>query len=106
MQRRFLGLFFAALFFIVVLTAALASSGDGARASAPTARLTQSAHRNFRVQQPAAPTDAPWVDIAPFPNVTIDCTPVAVPLKLKRAGATGYFPNGRLYVLGGRRGAD
>src|SRR5205814_2675467 len=47
-----------------------------------------------------------WVDIAPFPTITLSPTPGTTPLKLKRAGAAAYPPNGKLYVLGGRHGTD
>jgi plastocyanin len=55
--------------------------------------------------QPLAPR-AVWTDIAPFPTITLSPTPGTFPLKLKRANATGYFPNGKLYVMGGRHGVD
>src|SRR5205823_10971859 len=47
-----------------------------------------------------------WVDIAPFPTITLSPTPGSFPLKLKRAGAACYQPNGKCYVLGGRHGTD
>jgi N-acetylneuraminic acid mutarotase len=47
-----------------------------------------------------------WQDIAPFPNVSIPPTPGTNPLRLKRANAAAYHPNGKLYVLGGRAGTD
>ena len=49
---------------------------------------------------------AGWVDIAPFPTVVVSPTPGTSPLRLKRAAAAAYFPNGLIYVLGGRHGVD
>ncbi|MFL5734391.1 MAG: hypothetical protein ACJ78Q_14485, partial [Chloroflexia bacterium] len=71
-----------------------------AAAVAPGARLPQAAAK------PNAPNVSTWVDIAPFPTVTIEFTPVPSSLKLKRAGAAAYPPNGKLYVMGGRHGID
>src|SRR5438105_825539 len=59
-----------------------------------------------QASKPAVPNVSSWVDIAPFPTVTVDFTPGPTSLKLKRAGAAGYLPNGKLYVLGGRHGTD
>src|SRR5438132_964597 len=70
---------------------------------------------NSNVNAPAPPAKAAkagpaaintWVDITPFPTITLSPTPGSFPLKLKRAGAAAYPPNGKLYVLGGRHGVD
>src|SRR5437868_46471 len=56
--------------------------------------------------KPARPGVGNWSAIASFPIVTVYTTPGPSPLRLKRAGAVGYPPNGKLYVLGGRHGTD
>src|SRR5690349_5340779 len=45
--------------------------------------------------KPGAPNVSSWADIAPFPTVTIDFTPVPTSLKLKRANAAAYPANGK-----------
>src|SRR5438132_5492259 len=91
------------------LGGAAGNAALAAPAPPPLASLA-GAHAPIAAQRPAAKPGVPnvssWVDIAPFPTVTIDFTPVATSLKLKRAGAAGYPPNGKLYVLGGRHGTD
>src|SRR6266511_4326935 len=66
--------------------------------NAPTSQrsnvLTASASRAVAVGS--------WTDIAPFPTVTVSPTPGSYPLRLKRAGAAAYPPNGKIYLLGGR----
>jgi len=43
-----------------------------------------------------------WSDIATFPAATVSATPGTVPLRIKRAAAVAYPPNGKIYLLGGR----
>ena len=40
------------------------------------------------------------------PTVSVSPTPGTYPLRLKRAAAAAYFPNNKVYVLGGRHGID
>src|SRR5438045_1593129 len=47
-----------------------------------------------------------WSAIATFPAVNLSPTPGTNPLKIKRAAAVAYPPNGNVYVLGGRHGVD
>jgi hypothetical protein len=47
-----------------------------------------------------------WSAIATFPAVTLSPTPGTNPLKIKRAAAVAYPPNGDIYLLGGRHGVD
>ncbi|MDQ2805432.1 MAG: S-layer homology domain-containing protein, partial [Chloroflexota bacterium] len=49
---------------------------------------------------------AVWNDIATFPAVIVSPTPNANPLRIARAAGVGYFPNGKVYLLGGRHGID
>ena len=51
-------------------------------------------------------TTGSWVDIAAYPTVTISPTPGSYPLRLKRAAAAAYPPNGKIYQFGGRHGVD
>jgi N-acetylneuraminic acid mutarotase len=57
------------------------------------------------VQKPDQPSGV-WADIAAIPTVSITPTPGTYPLRLKRAAAAAYPPNGNIYVLGGRHGID
>jgi hypothetical protein len=90
--------FVAAMFLLAGVFAFLSGT---TQASAPVG-----VHAAAPVAGAARPYVAAWVDIAPFPTVTISPTPGNTPLKLKRAGAAAYPPNGKLYVLGGRHGID
>src|SRR4051812_42222635 len=101
-------------FVLLALVASLALFTTGTQAAAPNRKLPAApAPGAAQVpavapgpQQPNAPSASSWVDVAPFPTVTIDFTPAPTSLKLKRAGAAAYPPNGKLYVLGGRHGTD
>src|SRR5690348_6717255 len=59
-------------------------------------------------QAPLSPGQANgvWQDIATFPAAVVSPTPGSSPLKIKRAAAAGYFPNGKVYMFGGRQGLD
>jgi N-acetylneuraminic acid mutarotase len=69
---------------------------------------TQAAGQKQEKEQPASPLGV-WSDIANFPTVTLgfsnDPQPTG-PLRLKRAGAAAYHPNGKIYILGGRHRVD
>jgi hypothetical protein len=82
---------------------AAAPSRVPAPAAAPAALAGAPNAEPAKVQQPHA---SGWQDIAPFPTVTIDFTPGPTSLKLKRASAAAYPPNGKVYLFGGRHGAD
>src|SRR5204862_7117942 len=62
------------------------------------------ANSGAKAAQPAA--TGVWTDTAPCPTITLSPTPGSFPLRLKRAGAACYQPNGKCYVLGGRHGVD
>src|SRR4051812_30202578 len=81
--------------------AAAAIAGAG---SAPQAAATQVAAAQA-AKQPQQPQGV-WTDIATFPAVVVSPTPGTNPLRIKRAGAAAYFPNGNVYLLGGRHGVD
>src|SRR3954469_4778115 len=119
MTKRTIGYLIAACAFTLVLLAGsvgfLASSTQAAappdmargQASAPAGGVRpEGASAPNQPAKPAQPQASTWTDVAPFPTVTIDFTPGPQSLKLKRANAAGYPPNGKLYVLGGRAGAD
>ena len=59
--------------------------------------------------QPPAPQGT-WSDVQNFPNVSIGFVAgdpeFNSPLRLKRAGAAAYHPNGKIYILGGRHRID
>jgi hypothetical protein len=101
----------AAAFALVLLGASMLFSSGSTQASAttnapgPVAQSEQKGAAQAKETAVARPVGS-WSDIAPFPSVSIPPTPGAVPLRLKRANATAYFPNGKLYVLGGRAGTD
>ena len=81
------------------------SSHTQAAAPLAEAKSGQSA-ASVAAPKVAGPSVANWVDIAPFPTVTVSPTPGTTSLRLKRAGAAAYPPNGKVYVLGGRHGTD
>ena len=112
MTRRIFG-FIVIIPAVALLLAAIAlavlAGGTQAR-EAP-----QAAAANAAAPPAAAPADqaaaphqpqAVWTDIAPFPTVSVSPTPGTYPLRLKRAAAAAYFPNNKVYVLGGRHGID
>jgi hypothetical protein len=100
MSRRFL----YALVMAVLLPVAL------------VALLVQTAQKDFTksvskaVSDPGFVAGSAWTDLPAFPSVILNFlyhdpqTPT--PLKLKRAGAAAYPPNGKIYVLGGRNRTD
>src|SRR5690349_20142292 len=95
MSRRFLSSAMILLLPVglVVLLAIVATQwGAQTRADAP----------------PAKPGSANgvWQDIATLPNMVVSPTPGTNPLKLKRAAAAAYPPNGNIYLFGGRHGLD
>ncbi|MGI8589315.1 MAG: S-layer homology domain-containing protein [Chloroflexia bacterium] len=110
MSRRIFGLGLLISTFGLLIAAALFSSmapapahGAAVQPGAAQAITTQIAQNNR--------TPGQWADIAPFPMVTLSPTPLPPtpsmqPLKVKRAAAAAYFPNGKLYNMGGRFGLD
>jgi hypothetical protein len=111
MNRRIIGsVVMAAAFALVLLGASMLFSTGSTQASAPPNSPGFAAQSEKNVAQAketalAGPAGT-WQDIAPFPSVSIPPTPGSIPLRLKRGNATAYFPNGKLYVLGGRAGTD
>jgi hypothetical protein len=58
---------------------------------------------------PVSAPDGTWSDLPPLPTVVLNwgSSPGSPsPLKLKRAGAVAYPPNGKIYILGGRHRSD
>src|SRR4051812_9532187 len=98
MNRRNAGIIVAgSAFLLLALAAWLALFTTGTQAAAPNglnhaasaapAPLARVADGQGQAAPPAAPNASTWVDIAPFPTVTVDFTPGPTSLKLKRAGA-------------------
>jgi hypothetical protein len=81
-------------------SAAALAAPAGAPVAAPTAAAA--VHAALR---PEAPQGV-WTDIATFPAAVVSPTPGTNPLRIKRAGAAAYPPNGNIYLLGGRHGVD
>jgi hypothetical protein len=108
MSKRMMGsVIFAFVLGVLFFAGTLLLSGTAihsqkVEASAPGAAQ---AGANAAAQAKAAPNGI-WEDIAPFPTVSVSPTPGTYPLKLKRAGAAAYPPNGKIYVMGGRHGTD
>src|SRR5436305_1354338 len=103
MSKRLLGsVLFASLFTLLLIVAAAVFAGSSTQVAAQAA--LQSPPSN--ASAPNLAPNAVWADVAPFPTVTISPTPGSYPLKLKRAGAAAYPPNGKIYVMGGRHGVD
>src|SRR5207244_3790123 len=102
MSKRILGsVLFACLFMVLLVSAAmvLMSTSTSTQAAA-------SISPSISANAPRVGTGAMWMDIAPFPTVTISPTPGSYPLKLKRACAAAYPSNGKVYLFGGRHGTD
>src|SRR5947209_5538160 len=101
MSKRLLGsLVLASTSTLLLLVAAMVFASSSNQTQAALAAAPS------HVSAPGLAPNSVWVDVAPFPTVTIDFTPTASSLKLKRAGAAAYPPNGKVYVMGGRHGAD
>jgi hypothetical protein len=106
MSKRILKLFILALI-PVGLLAGLAVLAGGQGTTGKTAAAVASS-KEF------VPTGG-WSDLPAFPSVVLNfggsssgCvgTSASSPLKLKRALAVAYPPNGKVYILGGRHRAD
>src|SRR5688500_13441670 len=102
-KRLFGSIFMASALALLLMAASMLFFSSSTQAGHPTtvsaaAQSTQAAN----IKQMAGT----WADIAPFPTVTIEFTPQPTSLKLKRAGASAYSLNQKLYVLGGRHGTD
>src|SRR4051812_39416968 len=116
MSRRilhFIVIIPAIVLFVAAGALAVLGGGTQAREAAPPAvaapaDAAANAPANISAQEAAAPQQpqAVWTDIAPFPTVSVSPTPGTYPLRLKRAAAAAYPPNGNIYVLGGRHGVD
>ncbi len=109
MTKRLFGSLFLAGVLAALLFGASALFLSGSTQAQGQSPAISNSIQNGVVAQAAGKSNSPlgvWATIAPFPTVTISPTPGSYPLKLKRANATSYFPNGRLYVLGGRHGVD
>ena len=101
MIRRILGFTtVCAAFVLLLLAGALAATGGSAAAQPAAGPPPPGA-----AQQPGQPSGV-WADIAPFPSAVVSPTPGSAPLRIKRAAAAAYFPNGNIYLLGGRHGVD
>jgi hypothetical protein len=111
MPRRLYGFFFlfgtiSLLTLAAIISAFVSHPGKeaAAAAGAPQAVTTQAAAA-AAAKQPQQPAGV-WTDIATFPAAIVSPTPGTNPLHIKRAGAAAYFPNGNVYLLGGRHGVD
>ena len=116
MQRRIYGFAFIVAAFTLLTLAALISAfsppavvqgmtvGDAAGALPPKPAPTQGAAAAVAAQPRQA--QGVWADIATFPAVALSPTPGTNPLRIKRAAAAAYPPNGKVYLLGGRHGVD
>ena len=89
----------------------LAASG-GLAWFQPQGDAQVAAQEKDKEQKQQQQTEAPlgvWSDLPNFPNVSLGFSndPNANgPLRLKRAGAAAYHPNGKIYILGGRHRID
>ena len=109
MSKRIMGTVVFACALLLVLFGATLLTTTSTQAGAPTGAAVSSikyagSNGGAHALQPVA--TGVWTDTAPFPTITLSPTPGSFPLKLKRAGAACYQPNGKCYVLGGRHGTD
>ena len=105
MIRRIFGLTIVLSATLLLLLAAALSVAGGSAAARPAQGAAPAPEAANAVQKPDQPSGV-WADIAPFPTVSVSPTPGSYPLRLKRAAAAAYPPNGKVYVLGGRHGID
>ena len=106
MKNRTTGYIIAAFIFTLCLLAgSIAFFAGSTQAAAPLASSGGKAVSGPN-SAPARPDTGAWVDIAPYPTISVSPTPGTYPMKLKRAGAAAYPPNGKVYQLGGRHGVD
>src|SRR5438552_9599952 len=104
MSKRILGsVIFACLLMVAMVSAAMVFLSTNTQAAVT---MAPSASARVGAQARTAPQTGMWMDIAPFPTVTISPTPGSYPLKLKRACAAAYPANGKVYLFGGRHGTD
>src|SRR5690242_14330163 len=100
MNKRIFGLIiFAGLLMAALVSASMLFLGTSTQAAITLAPINGAT-------APHAATGSMWMDVAPFPTVTISPTPGSYPLKLKRSCAAAYPSNGKIYLLGGRHGTD
>ncbi len=102
MNKRILGsVLFACLFMAVAISSAMVFLSTSTQAAVTIAPAI-----GAKAKAPDAGTVSTWMDVAPFPTVSIPPTPGSYPLKLKRACAAAYPSNGKVYLFGGRHGTD
>jgi plastocyanin len=111
MSKRLLGSLIIAGVLAVLLfsMSVMFFSGNTQAQGQPSVALSVSAQGKDKAAGQTGIQNIPagvWATVAPFPTVSLTPTPGSAPLKLKRAAAAAYPPNGKLYVLGGRRGVD
>jgi hypothetical protein len=116
MTKRFVSSIVVGLSLSVLLFVATAIFSAGSTQAGP-ATAAQSAEKAQGSKGSLDQAQGTWADVAPFPTISVTewypcnpqpCTPTGVntPARIKRAGATGYPPNGKLYLMGGRHGLD
>src|SRR5690242_14916980 len=102
MSKRLLGTaIFAVLLGAFFFALTLAVSGQTGSAGHASAAMSSSLGNKAQLQP-----NGIWEDVAPFPTVSVSPTPGTYPLRLKRAAAAAYPPNGKIYLMGGRHGTD
>jgi plastocyanin len=110
MTKRLLGsVVIASMMALALFVVAMAFAANSTQAEQSlAANISGAAAQSTAVAKDgkAARPDGVWTDVAPFPTVTIEFTPQPQSLRLKRAGAAAYPPNGNIYILGGRHGVD
>jgi subtilisin-like proprotein convertase family protein len=116
MTRRFVSSIVVALSLCALLFVATAVFAAGTTQAGPVS-AAQGQSNAEKGQGGAERAEGTWSDVAPFPTISVTewypcspapCTPtgVNVSARIKRAGAAGYHPNGKLYMMGGRHGLD
>ncbi|HET9493454.1 MAG TPA: hypothetical protein VFR15_04410, partial [Chloroflexia bacterium] len=117
MTKRFVSSIVVALSLCALLFVATAVLSPGSTQAGPVSAAQSQGEGAEKGQGSTEQPRGTWSDVAPFPTISVTewypcnpqpCTPtgVNVSARIKRAGASGYHPNGKLYMMGGRHGLD
>ena len=105
MPKRIIGsVVFASALALLMFAATVLILSSSTQAAVPATASSSQAHA-AQGQAKTAPNGI-WEDIAPYPTISVSPTPGTYPMRLKRAAAAAYPPNGKIYQFGGRHGVD
>jgi len=107
MPKRIIGsVVFASALALLMFAATVLILSSSTQAAVPATTSISQAQQPAQGQGQKTSPNGIWEDIAPYPTVSVSPTPGTYPLRLKRAAAAAYPPNGKIYQFGGRHGVD